>query len=440
MAEPRVLFISLDPVGEEMAGLAIRYVELARALAPHAQAIVAGTQAPDTAPPAGGVQTVSFDPHRPAALKPHVEAAHVVVTHPQWPIVTRWLRRSRARVVVDLYDPEALEALEHFSDRRPAIRRLMHQLTLDRLDDALATGHLFVCASEKQRDLWLGALLARRLIGPELYDRDPSLRSAIDVVPFGVPDEPPDDAGRDAIRERFPQIGPDDEVVLWNGGIWSWLDAPTAIRAVSRLAERCPQVRLVFMGEHAGPAGARAAEEARRIARDLDLLGSVVLFNDRWVPYAERAAWLLHADCAISTHRDHLETRFAFRTRLLDCLWAGLPVVCTTGDHLAERVERGGLGAAVAGRDDEALAAALEGVLARGRAAHGDALARAAEDFRWSRVAEPLARFLEEDPAPRPADLAPHPGRVVATHMARAAAYRAGTRALGALGLRPPSP
>jgi glycosyltransferase involved in cell wall biosynthesis len=439
VAEPRVLFISLDPVGEEMAGLSIRYVELARALAPHAQATVAGTQAPGTPPPAG-VQIASFDPHRPVALKAHVEAADVVVTHPQWPIVTRWLRRSRARVVVDLYDPEALEALEHFSDRRRTVRRLMHQLTLDRLDGALETGHLFVCASEKQRDLWLGAMLARRLIGPELYDRDPSLRSVIDVVPFGVPDEPPDDAGRDAIRERFPDIGPDDEVVLWNGGVWSWLDAPTAIRAVARLAQRRPQVRLVFMGAHSGPAGGRAAEEARRVARDLDVLGTVVRFNDRWVPYDERAAWLQHADCAVSTHRDHLETRFAFRTRLLDCLWAGLPVVCSTGDDLAERVEREGLGAAVAGGDDEALAAALEGVLAHGRAAHGDALARAAEEFRWSRVAEPLARFLEEGPAPRPADLAPRAARVVAARTARAAAYRAGARALGALGLRPPSP
>ena len=34
-------------------------------------------------------------------------------------------------------------------------------------------------------------------------------------------------------------------------------------------------------------------------------------FNDGWVPYEERGAWLLQADCAVSTHRDHLETRFA---------------------------------------------------------------------------------------------------------------------------------
>ena len=111
------------------------------------------------------------------------------------------------------------------------------------------------------------------------------------------------------------------------------------------------------------------------------------------MPYGARAAWLLEADCAVSTHVEHLETRFAFRTRLLDCLWAGLPIVCTRGDELAERVEREDLGATVPERDPEALAAALERVLDRGRAAHAPALAAAAEDFRWARVAEPLIRW-----------------------------------------------
>lgn len=62
------------------------------------------------------------------------------------------------------------------------------------------------------------------------------------------------------------------------------------------------------------------------------------IFNDSWEPYAERDEWLAAADCAISTHVEHLETRYSSRTRLLDCFWAGLPVVCTTGDDLAARV------------------------------------------------------------------------------------------------------
>jgi hypothetical protein len=40
----------------------------------------------------------------------------------------------------------------------------------------------------------------------------------------------------------------------------------------------------------------------------------------------------------VSTHRDHLETRLSFRTRMLDYIWAGLPIVCTDGDHFASLV------------------------------------------------------------------------------------------------------
>ena len=73
----------------------------------------------------------------------------------------------------------------------------------------------------------------------------------------------------------------------------------------------------------------RPPREARATAEALGLLGSVVLFNDSWVPYEERGAWLNDADCALSLHHDHLETRYAFRTRVLDCFWASLPIVCT---------------------------------------------------------------------------------------------------------------
>ncbi|MDX6655753.1 MAG: hypothetical protein QOH62_546, partial [Solirubrobacteraceae bacterium] len=390
MTRPRLLFISLDPVGEQMSGLGIRYTELARALAGVADVTLAAPGATSA-----DVPTVAFRPHSPSALRPAIAAADAIVTHPQWPVITRWMRRSPARLVYDLYDPETLETLELFAEARPARRRLMVDLTIDRLHAALAAGHHFVCASEKQRDLWLGAILAQRRIDPGAYDADPTLRSLIDLVPFGVPADPPVRNGAlPSITDRFPQIAAGDEVVLWNGGLWKWLDAPTAVRAIGLLAERRPAVRLVFMGGSDQPAAREATAQARALAQDLGLLDSVVFFNDGWVPYAQRANWLLDASCALSTHGDHLETRFAFRTRLLDCLWAGLPVVCTSGDDLSDRVERDGLGAAVPAGSPEAAAAALERVLERGREAYAAQLAAAARDYTWERVAEPIARWI----------------------------------------------
>src|SRR6185503_1037840 len=154
-------------------------------------------------------------------------------------------------------------------------------------------------------------------------------------------------------------------------------------------------------------------------------------FNDGWVPYHARGGWLLEAGCAVSTHVEHLETRFAFRTRMLDCFWAGLPVVCTRGDELAERVERDGLGAVVAPGDDEALARAIEAVLERGRAHYADGLARAAGDHAWSVVSGPLRRWIgsEDEPPARLGD-APLTGGRRPAHALRSAGYAAARRAL----------
>ncbi len=425
---PRVLFISADPVGEEMAGLGIRYWELARVLVGHAQVTIA--HGGRTSSTADGIATVAYRPHDPRALRPLIDAADVVVTHPQWPLVTRWLRGARARLIIDLYDPETLETLELLAGTSRTARRMHTTLTVDRLHDALDSGHHFMCASETQRDLWLGAMLARRLIGPDVYDRDPTFRSIIDVVPFGLPQEPPRALPGRGPRAAVPAIAQDDEIILWNGGIWAWLDPTTAIRAVAALAQRRPGLRLLFMGGSRQPAAQTATQQARRVADDLGLLGSVVHFHDGWVPYADRASWLLAADCALSTHGAHLETRFAFRTRVLDCLWAGLPVVCTDGDDLAERVARDGLGAVAAAGDVEGTARALEQVLDRGRGAYATALAQAAEEYRWPRVAQvPLRWATGTATGPRLGD---QPGAVGPglAHRARALGYRAGGRAL----------
>jgi len=438
---PRVLFICADPVGAEMAGLGIRCWELARTLAARAHVTIAhgGREQGQRE----GVRTAPFRPHAPAALRPLIASADTVVAHPQWPLLDRWLRRSAARVVIDLYCPETLETLELLGARdgrggppgraaRAGLLRRQHTATtLDRLHAALRTGHNFMCASETQRDLWLGAMLALRLIDPARYDRDPSLRETIDLVPFGIPATPPRAAAGGGAREAIAALGEDGEIVLWNGGIWSWLDASTAIRAVALLAQRRPRVRLVFMGAAPHQPAARASSEAARaLAGELGVLGTVVHFHERWVPYEQRGAWLAQAACLLCAHADHLETRFAYRTRLLDGLWAGVPIVCTNGDDLAGRVQRERLGAVAPPGDAPALGAALEEVLERGRAAYADDLRAAAAGQTWPEAAQPLLRWIAA-PAPegRPGD-APGAVRPPLGQRLREAAYLAGGRAL----------
>jgi glycosyltransferase involved in cell wall biosynthesis len=387
---PRILLVYNDRVGARMGGVGIRAIEFAKVLRAHGEVTLAVAEASGEL---DGIPLVEFNPHDPRTLAPHLERADVVVARPQWPLAMRMLRRSGARLIFDIYDPDTFGTIEHYAERPPRRRRLMAAFSVDRLTEALRIGHHFICSSGRQLDFYLGAMLAEGLISPAAYDRDPSFRSVIDVVPFGVPPDPPKRTDAKGIRDSFPGIAPEDEIVIWNGGIWDWFDAPTAIRGVAALAQRRPQVKLVFMGGSSGRLH-RAERQAQTLASERGLTDRVVLFHDGWVPYEWRADWLLEANCGISTHHADIETRLAFRTRVLDCFWAGLPVVCTCGDELSERIEREHLGVTVPEEDPEAIAAGLESVLARGKDAYSEGLRLAAEEYVWPAVAEPLVRFV----------------------------------------------
>jgi glycosyltransferase involved in cell wall biosynthesis len=384
-----VLVISAEPVAERMAGPAIRAAELARALeaAGHSVTLAAGFDDLD-------------------ALTAAAAEHDVLVAQELPPTLTARLRELPVRVALDLYNPIVMEVLEAVAGERPRVQRRIQRMIGSRALAQCAVADFIVCASERQRDLWLGAMAVNGLIDLDLYRRDPTLRSLIDVVPFGLPDGPPPTAtGDPVLKGVWPGIAAEDRVLLWAGGIWGWLDPATPIRAVKQLADGSgPATHLVFMGtgrpglEETGQAA--YADRARELARSEGVDGTLVHFNDGWVPYAERGRWLAEADLGVSAHLLSLEARFAYRTRILDYLWARLPVVATGGDELGDLVERERVGRAVPPGDAEAFAAACRELL-YGRAAEEareriDALA---PSLRWSEVTRPLAAWCERAPS-----------------------------------------
>lgn len=300
-------------------------------------------------------------------------------------------------IVVDLYDPFHLEQLE-LSRNEPMGQRILEVGESVRvLNNQIRRGDFFLCASEKQRDFWLGQLSAMQRVNPLVYEQDESLEQLLTVVPFGVDDAPPKRTGP-GIKGVVPGIGVDDKVLIWGGGIYNWFDPLTLIRAVDQLKARVPEVRLFFLGtKHPNPdvPEMRVAWHARQLAESLGLLGAHVFFNEGWVPYDERQNYFMDADVGVSTHLDHVETAFSFRTRVLDYFWTSLPVVCTGGDTLAALIEDRRLGLTVPAEDADALEEALYRVLTDDAFAEQcrKNVAEVAEEFRWSETLKPLVEF-----------------------------------------------
>ncbi|MGA7672194.1 MAG: glycosyltransferase, partial [Nitrolancea sp.] len=134
-------------------------------------------------------------------------------------------------------------------------------------------------------------------------------------------------------------------------------------------------------------------DDARALAKELDLLDRHVFFHD-WVPYEERQNWLLQSNVGLSLHLHSLESRFAYRTRMLDNIWCALPIVATEGDVLADLVEREQVGIVVKPNDPDAVADALIEALDPDRQrSFRENLSGLVERHTWEVVAHPLVRW-----------------------------------------------
>lgn len=397
MTRQHVVVVTPDVLGARMAGPAIRAYQVAAALSAEHD-VVLGTTRDCTVTGDGRFPVRHLEAADVAALLPRTDVwvvqGSVLVSLPA-------IAASDAVVVVDLYDPYHLEALELSRDLSPGDRAaIVHNATAV-LNQAMRRGDAFLTASGKQRDFWLGALATLGRLNPLTYDEDETLSGRVMLAPFGIDAQPPV-AGEPQLRGVLPGVSADDTVLVWGGGLYNWFDPQTLVRAVDVVRRSRDDVRLVFMGGGAHPnprlPAQRTAAATRALSDELGLTGRHVVWGSGWVPFERRGSFLLEADIGVSTHLDHVETAFSFRTRILDYLWAGLPVVSTAGDVLAARLAESGAGITVPPGDVGALAEALTGFAVdadrrRQAAAASRALAR---HFTWDAALAPLLAFCRD--------------------------------------------
>jgi glycosyltransferase involved in cell wall biosynthesis len=390
----KVLVITGDPIGVKLAGPAIRAWNIAQALADLQDVVLMSlTRVEDIPAP---FRLVQVDAGHDRGFAQWERWADIIIFQGHAMESFDGLSGTKKIVVADIYDPMHLEQLEQSKSLSLVEwNSRVEEATLS-LNQQLLRADFFICASERQRYFYLGQLSALGRLNPSNYAADPDLNRLISVVPFGLNRQLPAH-NRAVLKGILKGIAETDKVLLWGGGLYDWFDPKTLITAVSQLSLRRPSVRLFFQGTqhpHPGVPEMAVVRESRELARSLGVLGSAVHFNGSWVDYADRHNYLIEA--GVSTHFSHMETAMSFRTRILDYLWAGLPMVVTEGDVFAELIERENLGIVVPAQDTDALADALERILydkefiteAR------ENIVRIRERFYWDVVLRPLVTFV----------------------------------------------
>lgn len=391
----RLLIISHDVVGERMAGPGIRYLRLAQVLASHVDVVLA---IPHESPSDTEGQTVTMVRYRRrdwASIEPLVRKASIVICPSDIVSDFPHLAQSHTFLVVDGYDPLLAEWLALSSEADPETQQVRWWDRMCQLNQQYLSGDFYICATERQRDWWLGLLEASGRINPWTFRDDPTLRRLVAVVPYGLPEAPPL-RSQPVLKGAWPGIGNDDRIILWGGGLWPWLDPLTAVQALARLWAIRQDVRLVFPGTaHPNPWMRRMPtliDAARQAAQEAGLLDVAVFFTD-WLPYNDWPNVLLESDVALALALDTLETRLAFRSRVLEYIWAGLPIITTRGDATSDLVARYQLGEVVGFQDPPGVASAIDRLLEIPRQVWGLRSEQVRRDYTWERVAQPLIEY-----------------------------------------------
>jgi len=366
----KILVLTDDHVGPVMAGSALRAWELARALQRAGHVVCLAAAKGSERPSEDGPAVVGRAPWRWASA----------VIGPAWSLPPRAFLNHRSLLIADGATP-LLAELSVLPETTAVQRRRCTAAA--RLPLVLARADAVLAAGEQQCAWWQGRLFVKRLEVPVLS------------VPFGIPDQLPP-----AERDEIPGVPADWAVVLWWGGVWPWLDLETLLAARARLGKLPISIVVPTAPRPGASAVSFDRQDLQELSERYRLQPPQVVGLERWLPYNERHRILHRTTLLAVLHHPGKEAQLSFRTRALDGVWAGVPLLVTQGGEVSRLTQKLGWGGVVPPRDVGATAAALEALVGqREQIRMRSALRAARRDWRWSKVAQPLLEALPRLPA-----------------------------------------
>lgn len=376
-----------------MAGPSIRTLALAHELSKICPVdVIFDGEIPDNR--AGDINYISRDSVEPgseffnryrAALVPPL----VAMTFPE-------ILDSDIPIAVDLFDPVIWENLELYRSLPVSDRNFHHERHLAALHAGLLRGDYFLAAGNRQQDLFTGALMALNRVNPSTWQPGVGIEQLVGLVPFGLPDEPPPDAKNLPLPENFKTAGP---LVVWGGGMWDWLKPEILVKAWPEILAKFPDAKLAFPGtKHPNP-HVPAMESVKRVKELAGKLGisESIIFSD-WLSRDEYLGLLARADVGVSAHGPGLESRYAVRTRFLDAIWVGLPMVVSGGDEYSYYMDKYSIGYVIDPSCESPAIGFSEGiikVLENGEEIFTVGFESARRDLIWEKMARPIIEWAK---------------------------------------------
>jgi len=258
-------------------------------------------------------------------------------------------------LVLDCYVPIHVEMCARRSPERLE-EAAAYEVERERWDAVLCKGSYFLCANSNQIHYYRGILHQLGRLNPINYDNDPLI-----LAPFGISRDLPVPT---ATPIQDLGVQPGVKKLLWFGGVYPWFNVKVLFDAVSRLNLITPCV-LVVVGVrnpfNSHPLFVGLAAEIEAMAQSADYAGLVHLVD--WVQYHDRVNWYLDSDLTVMISQEGVENNYAWRTRLVDYIWANSPVATSGQDLLSQKMIELGIAARLDMGSSEEMALSLANAL-----------------------------------------------------------------------------
>ncbi|MFB3904383.1 MAG: glycosyltransferase family 4 protein [Acidobacteriota bacterium] len=199
--------------------------------------------------------------------------------------------------------------------------------------EILASGDIFSACAEPQRHMLVGELAMSGRLNHQTFGYEFTRM----ILP-GSPQLPAENQNPRRRRSYSKlDLAPDDFVVLWCGGYNTWTDVDTLFQALEWAMARHPRLHYVSVG-----ASTYQAQENVYTRLLSHIEGS--RFRDRyhmqgWQPWQEIPRYYAESHVGLNIDAMHYETIYGTRTRLVEMIAAGLPVITTEGTELSYRLQ-----------------------------------------------------------------------------------------------------
>lgn len=209
-------------------------------------------------------------------------------------------------------------------------------------------GDFFMTAGQRERYYLLGLLAASKKLS---YGKSEQTDPLIHVIPMTPPPEPP------VLEEKVIQKKPEELMLLVAGAFLPWYDYPTFFDALTILSKKGQRnFKVVFMGGN--PRNPKFERIVQKMGNLPELQKNIVYAG--LVPFKQRANYYLLADVAINIPPITIEDELSVRTRVIDYIWAGLPIISPAKDEYSAIVVNEGAGFSYEAGDSSSLAQTIE--------------------------------------------------------------------------------